>query len=316
MAATSAVHTLHPLLEVHMTLTKPAAEYVKKLALYGAIATSATMAIVIAPWPLKFLPQLILGAMFVHGLELQHEMMHQRHFGKRWGDAIGFLLGLPMFIEFTEYRLSHSHHHRAVGTPEDDEEAPAYSLVPRQAVGSFCLDLLLLDHYWSILQNAGWAAIGNTEAIRQEMGNSGKHAPKLAIQRITRGYRVMLLVLLVAIALSGVAHTDIFIQLWLVPLLFAGPIHALVELPEHWGCSTTSTDIMVNTRTIVPSRFADWYTNGNCWHVEHHCKPAMPMADLPVLHTTLQPQMQCLSRGYLAFYQEFFTALLQRRQLA
>ncbi|MEO1298588.1 MAG: fatty acid desaturase, partial [Cyanobacteria bacterium J06636_16] len=197
-----------------MTLTKPVADYLKKLALYGAIATSAAIVIVIAPWPLKLLPQLILGAMFVHGLELQHEMVHQRYFGKRWGDAIGFLLGLPMFIEFTEYRFTHSHHHRAVGTP-DDEEAPSYESGQLKALGSFVLDLSLLGHYQSILQNAIWGVMGNTEAIRHAMGNSGKTAPPMAMQLIMRGYRVMVLVLLGAIALAVIEHTDVFIQLWL-----------------------------------------------------------------------------------------------------
>ena len=299
-----------------MTLTKPAADYLKKLALYSAIATSAAIAIALAPGPLKLVPQLILGALFVHGLELQHEMVHQRHFGKRWGDALGFLLGLPMWIEFTEYRLTHSHHHRAVGTPEDDEEAPAYDSGRLTALCSFVLDLALLGHYWRILRKAIWGVIGNTDALRQAMGNSGKTAPQRAIQLIMRGYRVLVLVLLGAVALSVIEHTDVLIQLWLVPVLLAGPIHVLVELPEHWGCRTTSTDIMVNTRTIVPSRFADWFTNGNCWHVEHHCKPAMPMADLPALHTTLHPQIQCLNVGYIGFYQEFFKALFQRRQVA
>ncbi|MEM9007345.1 MAG: fatty acid desaturase [Cyanobacteria bacterium P01_F01_bin.86] len=295
-----------------MTLTKLAADYLKKLVLYGAIAITAMMAIMLVPWPLKLLPQLILGAMFVHGLELQHEMVHQRHFGKRWGDAIGFLLGLPMFVEFTEYRLTHSHHHRAVGTSEDDEAPPTYESGELHALGSFILDLLLVDHYRSILQNAIGSVLGNTQTIRHGIGSSGKTAPPMTIHLIMRGYQVMVLVLLGAIAFSVVVQTDMFLQLWLIPFLFAGPIHALVELPEHWGCSTISTDIMVNTRTIVPNQFADWFTNGNCWHVEHHYKPAMPMADLPTLHRTLQPQIQCLNIGYITFYQEFFRTLLRR----
>ena len=299
-----------------MTLTKPAADYLKKLALYSTIVISAAVAILLTPWPLKLLPQLILGAMFVHGIELQHEMVHQRHFGKLWGDLIGFVLGLPMLVEFTEYRLTHSHHHRVVGTPEDDEQAPAYESGQLMALLSFALDLVMLGHYWEILQNAFWGMMGNTTAIRHAMGHTGKVAPAAAMRLITRGYRVIVLAVLGAIALSFALHTNWFVQLWLIPLLFAGPIHVLVELPEHWGCSTTSTDIMINTRTIVPSPFADWFTNGNCWHVEHHCKPAMPMAGLPTLHTTLQPQIKCLNLGYKDFYQEFLTTLLQSQQVA
>lgn len=295
-----------------MTLTQPAADYLRKLAIYGAIAAIALTGILLAPWPWKLLPQLVLGAMFAHGVELEHEMIHQRHFGKRWGDAIGFLLGLPMLVEFTRYRITHSYHHRAVGTP-DDEESFAYNFAQLGAPLSFALHLSMVSHYRNVLNNLGHAILGNTTAIRQGMGNAGKTAPPAAVQRILRGYRVMALVILAAIALSLALHTTLFVQVWLLPLLFAGPIHALIELPEHWGCHTDSPDMMVNTRTIRPSRLADWFTNGNCWHVEHHYKPAMPMADLPQLHDQIAPQIKFLNCGYGEFYRAFWMALWHPR---
>ena len=99
-----------------MTLTKPAGNYLKKLILYSVISISSIAAIIVLPWPLKLLPQLVLGAMFAHGVELEHEMIHQRHFGSRWGDAIGYILGFPMLVEFSRYRVTHCYHHRDVGT--------------------------------------------------------------------------------------------------------------------------------------------------------------------------------------------------------
>jgi fatty acid desaturase len=251
-----------------------------------------------------------LGGMFAHGVELTHEMIHQRHFGKRWGDAIGFFLGLPMFVEFTRYRITHSYHHRAVGTP-DDEESFAYDFARLGAPLSFALHLSMVSHYNSVLRNLSHALVGNTGAIRQRMGNSGKTAPQAAIQRVMRGYQLMALVTVGAIALSLGLQTTVFLQLWLVPLCFASPIHALVELPEHWGCHTHSPDIMVNTRTILPSPFADWFTNGNCWHVEHHYKPALPMGDLPKLHREIAPHIKFLNFGYGEFYRGFLRALFQ-----
>lgn len=293
-----------------MTLSTPAADYLKKLAIYGMTATVAIAAILLTPWPWTLLSQLILGAMFAHGVELQHEMIHQRHFGKRWGDTIGFLLGLPMFVELTRYRITHSYHHRAVGTP-DDEESFSYDFEQLAAPLSFLLHLSMFSHYRMVLQNIEYAMLGNYGAIRDAMGNSGKTVPQVAINKIVRGYRVMALVVLGAIALSVLSRTAIVIQIWLIPLVFANPIHALVELPEHWGCYTDSSDIMLNTRTILPSRFADWFTNGNCWHVEHHSKPAMPMADLPAIHGAIAPQIKFLDNGYSEFYRKFFTALWQ-----
>ena len=292
-----------------MTLSKPAADYLQKLALYGAIAAASVTAILLLPWPLKLLPQAVLGAMFAHGVELEHEMIHQRHFGKRWGEAIGFLLGLPLLVEFTRYRISHSYHHRAVGTPHD-EESFSYDFGRLGAPLSFALHLTMLSHYRSVAHNISAAVRGDTAALRRRLGQAGKTAPPAAIAHIVRGYRVMGALVVGAIALSLLLQTSLWVELWLVPLVFAGPIHALIELPEHWGCVTDSPDMMVNTRTILPSRFADWFTNGNCWHVEHHYKPAMPMADLPQLHAAIAPQIKYLNYGYGEFYRGFFAALL------
>ncbi|MEM9770773.1 MAG: fatty acid desaturase [Cyanobacteria bacterium P01_D01_bin.73] len=298
-----------------MTLTKPAADFLKKLGLYWGIGTAAVVATLLLPWHLKLIPQFVLGAMFAHGVELEHEMIHQRHFGKRWGDGIGFLLGLPMLVEFSRYRVTHCYHHRAVGTP-DDEESFSYDFGQLGAPVSFLLHLSMVSHYIGVVKNMAYALVGNRDRIRERMGNAGKTAARSAVRQIMRGYCVMAGLLVGAIALSIVLKSGLLIQLWLIPLIFANPIHALVELPEHWGCDTTSTDMMVNTRTITPSAFAYWFTNGNCWHVEHHYRPALPMADLPELHGEIAPQIQFSNHGYGEFYLQFFAALFKSQKLA
>jgi fatty acid desaturase len=294
---------------VSVTLSTSTASFLKKLAIYGAIAAVTTPCILLFPFPFKLLFQFVLGVMFAHGVELSHEMIHQKHFGRRWGGAIGFLLGLPMGVEFTRYSITHSYHHRAVGTP-DDEESFSYDFSKLRAPLSFLLHLSMLSHYSMVGRNLLNSLLGQEAAIRASMGHAGTTAPRWAIAHVVRGYRVMALLLLTMALLTIVLQTSIFIYLWLIPLLFAGPVHALIELPEHWGCQRETTDMMANTRTILPSRFADWLTNGNCWHVEHHCKPALPMADLPKLHEAIAPQIKYLSLGYGEFYREFFTALL------
>lgn len=293
-----------------MTLSRHTVNYLYKLILYGAIVTLCIFAIMVCPDYFKLLPQLILGAMFAHGIELEHEMIHQRHFGKRWANAIGFLLGLPMFVEFTRYYFTHSYHHRAVGTL-DDEESFSYNVGLLGAPLSFVWHLSMLNYWGNVFKNLCYALMGNSDAIRHNMGKSGETAPEPAIQLVLRGYRVMGGILLGAIIFSLFFHATLFLQIWLVPLVFASPIHILLELPEHWQCDIDSTDIMSNTRTILPSRFADWFTNGNCWHVEHHYKPAIPMGDLPQLHEEIASQIKFFNFGYCKFYQEFFIALFK-----
>ncbi|WP_448596376.1 fatty acid desaturase [Thermoleptolyngbya sp.] len=299
-----------------MTLSVSTASFLKKLAIYGAIAAVTISCILLFPQPFKLPFQFVLGVMFAHGVELSHEMIHQKHFGRRWGGAIGFLLGLPLGVEFTRYSITHSYHHRAVGTP-DDEESFSYDFGRLGAPLSFLLHLSMLSHYCTVAHGLLNSLLGNEAAIRDRMGPAGKTAPHRAIARVMRGYRIMALLLFAVVLLSLALRTTAFIHLWLIPLLFAGPVHALIELPEHWGCQRDTTDMMVNTRTILPSRFADWLTNGNCWHVEHHYKPSLPMADLPKLHEAIAPQIKYLNLGYGEFYREFFIALLgQGRSLS
>lgn len=291
-----------------MTLSVSTASFLKKLAIYGAIAAVTIPCILLFPFPFRLLFQFVLGVMFAHGVELSHEMIHQKHFGRQWGGAIGFLLGLPMGVEFTRYSLTHSYHHRAVGTPED-EESFSYDFGKLSAPLSFLLHLSMLSHYCTVARSLLNSLLGHEAAIRISMGPAGTTAPRWAIANVMRGYRVMALLLFGIGLITAVLQTPVFVHLWLVPLLFAGPVHALIELPEHWGCQRDTTDMMVNTRTILPSRFADWLTNGNCWHVEHHYKPALPMADLPRLHEAIAPQIKYLNLGYGEFYREFFTEL-------
>ncbi|MFQ3629601.1 MAG: fatty acid desaturase, partial [Cyanobacteriota bacterium] len=123
-----------------MILSVSTASFLKKLAIYGVIAAITIPCILLFPFPFKLPFQFVLGVMFAHGVELSHEMIHQKHFGRRWGGAIGFLLGLPMGVEFTRYSITHSYHHRAVGTP-DDEESFSYDFGKLGAPLSFLLHL-------------------------------------------------------------------------------------------------------------------------------------------------------------------------------
>lgn len=286
--------------------------FYRKLAVYGALVIGFGTLTVLLPWPLKLLAQLGLGAMFAHGIELEHELIHQRHFGGGWQRWVGTALGLPLLVDFTRYRATHLHHHRALGTP-DDEESFAYDFEQLATPAGFVPHLSMVGHYRAVLQRMGMALRGDRPALRADMGKSGGKLTVARLAEIQQGYWVFAGAIVLAVAFSLAFHSTLALQLWTMPLLFASPIHALIELPEHWGCKPDSTDPFVNSRTIQPSRFMDWFTNGNCWHVEHHARPALPMHALPGLHTSHTAQIKHLNYGYGDFLVQFWVALGQQR---
>ncbi|MBH8566463.1 fatty acid desaturase [Nostoc sp. CENA67] len=113
--------------------------------------------------------------------------------------------------------------------------------------------------------------------------------------------------------LSVALQTSFFLDVWLLPLLLgAAPIHALIELPEHLGCNSSTTNLFKNTRTIRTNKFVEWFTNGNNWHVEHHENPAVPMEYLRERHKQLAPKIEYLEPSYREFYRKFFRDLISR----
>ncbi len=298
-----------------MKTQSPAWNFPQKLLLYAVLVLGFAAVTVVLPWPYKLMPQLLLGAMFAHGVELEHELIHQKHFSGRWRRLVGTALGLPMLVDFTRYRVTHSHHHRALGTPED-EESFAYNFDQLATPLGLLTHLSMLGHYRSVLKRIGMAMRGDRAALQADMGKAGRHLSAQRLSGIHQGYLIFAGAIGLAVGFSVVGQTTLFLQLWAIPLLLASPIHALIELPEHWGCQPNTTAITVNTRTILPSRFMDWFTNGNCWHVEHHTKPAMPMQQLPILHHSLAPSIKYLNHGYREFYQEFLAALVSQKQRA
>jgi fatty acid desaturase len=135
-------------------------------------------------------------------------------------------------------------------------------------------------------------------------------------RRIQHDYQIMAAALVVAVLLSFVFHTYIILELWLLPLLISwGPVHALIELPEHWGCDRPSADVFANTRSIKANRLARWFTNNNCNHVGHHYDMSVSMENLPAYEDALSQQhaFKFNERTYWYFYVRFFKYLYTGR---
>lgn len=274
-----------------------------KLYILILLTTIFTIAILLTPGLAKLIPQLLLGAMFAHSLELDHELGHHVHFhNERLNRWVGVVLAMPMLVSHSSYKASHGHHHKALGT-SDDKESFAYSYEQLTTIKGFIHHLLMVNHYWSALRNMRAAVFGELR----------KDVPPHIAWRICNEFRLMLGLIILMLILSVTLQTSFFLDVWLLPLLLgAAPVHALIELPEHLGCDRNTTNVFHNTRTIRTNRFAEWFTNSNNWHVEHHENPAVPIEHLRERHSQLAPKIKHLEPSYREFYMKFLKNLFHR----
>src|ERR1044072_2944831 len=70
----------------------------------------------------SIIPMILLGAMFAHCIELQHQCLHHTAYrSKKWNRFIGVLMGMPSLVSFSDFQYSHMRHPRNLGTPLDKE---------------------------------------------------------------------------------------------------------------------------------------------------------------------------------------------------
>jgi fatty acid desaturase len=248
---------------------------------------------------LSLLGTLVVGAMFVHGVELQHQTLHYTAFrSRRLTEVAGIILGLPMLVSFAGYQASHMRHHRDLGTHANSEffnYGDQYGAGTLSIVKSALLRFTMIAHYRSAISAVYRAVFGLS--FTEERASVG--------QRMRRDYLIMIGTLGVLVTLCLITHSLTALRLWLLPLLLvAGPLHALVEMPEHYHCNTNSREVFENTRTIRANGFLTWFTNGNNFHVEHHLLPTVGVERLQELHERIAPDITHLHTTYYAFFRE------------
>lgn len=242
----------------------------------------------------------LVGLMFAHAAELQHQALHNIGFrNQRANTVAGTVLGIPMLISFAAYRASHLRHHRYLGTPMNREffdYGDQYGEMSKTRLGSVLSWLVrfsMLFHYQLFAANA-WHAL-------RGLPFEGETA---TVSRRIRRDHLLILGLLLASAVVSVLLGNLFVVwLWLLPLVVvAAPVHAAIELPEHYRCKTLDENIFANTRTIRSNWLMTWFTNGNNYHVEHHLMPNMPIERLPELHARVRDQLQHFHPTYLSYF--------------
>lgn len=280
--------------------------FMGKVTILFVLITIFVIAILIVPQPVKLLPQFLLGMMFAHSVELQHELTHHIIFSnERRNRFVAIMLGLPMLVSFSLYKALHGHHHSALGTPED-KETFNYNYEKLTSLKGFILHALMLGHYSEVLENIRASVLGK---LREDVSTQVAH-------RIRNEFRLIACLILLMLVLSVSLQTSIFFNVWLVPLILAaGPVHTLIELPEHLSCENHTTDPFKNTRTIRAGKFLTWYVNGNNYHVEHHVNAALPIHKLAESHNQIASRIEHLEFSYWTFYKKFFQNLFSEKIL-
>jgi fatty acid desaturase len=268
-----------------------------KITLAGVLVAASCAWTLTHGWAASLPAQVLLGITLAHAVELQHQALHGTGFrSARKSRVFGFLLGAPMLVSYSRYRALHLLHHRYLGTDKDTEFFD-YSSSDRLTIGTLLASAFnvrrwldaLLDILRSVSPNAQYDEVITDPAVHR---------------RIRNEYRAMLAFLVGLGVLSWWLGSPFIIILWLVPLLFAEPVHFLIELPEHTFCDRTTQDVLKNTRSIRGGWFSFWLTNGNNFHVEHHMRMGTPINKLPQLHEATVNHIENYSRTYGEFYRE------------
>ncbi|MER5889950.1 fatty acid desaturase [Streptomyces sp. NPDC001941] len=237
----------------------------------------------------------LLAAVYTHMVELQHQCLHHSAFtSPRPHRPVGVALGLPLLVSYTHYRVRHLQHHKHLGTPQDSE----FFGFDTRAPLTWGMLLRGAFDYGRLLTVA-------REVARSWRGTWAYDAGEISERRrreVVAEYRWMVLPVLAAAGLAVAGYGGQVLELWLLPLLVAAPMHFFLELPEHILCDTETTDVLRNTRTIKGSWFSTWYTNGNNLHVEHHAAMTVAINRLRERHEEVSRLAVHVERSYPVFY--------------
>ena len=278
--------------------------FVIKLVIIVALTATFISITLLIPSSLWIIPSLFLGLVYAHGVELQHQCLHNTAFRNRaLNRGVGVFLGLPSFVSYSDYQNSHMKHHRLLGTPED-KEFFNYSYQKLTSVPALIPHFWMVRHYRDVFFFICKSLAGIL--VRE------KDATLKMAKKIRSEYQLMAIFSLIMIAITIAFQTPLFLKLWLIPFLVAVPAHALIELPEHIGCNTKVPNVLENTRTIKASKLAVWFVDGNNYHVEHHWLPGVPNNKFPQLHTHVLPKIEYLEDSYWSFYRKFFQNLAKK----
>lgn len=271
-----------------------------KLVLAAAIIIATSAGMLSGSPPLVLLGMFVQGAIYVHLLELQHSVLHLHAFSSpKLSRVVGFLLGLPLFVSYSQYQYVHMGHHKWLGTKQNTETF-SYQDGKLNSLAGFVRGMLDYSRLTLVLQRIYRSFAGG-------LISDGKNPVMEA--RIRQEHQLFGIALAVAILVSLLLPHAWPVMLWLLPLLFAEPVHFVMALPDHFGLPAhKNPNVFENTRTIKGTWFSHWYTNYSTLHMAHHYNMHVPIENMPELQRLLESQIPQSSRN--ESYPEFYLQVI------
>ena len=284
---------------------KRPALFTAKFGLAVAAIAACWLGVGLVPrWWMVLIAVPVLGLLYAHLVELQHECLHEHAYHRRSANRlVGFLCGVPMASSYWHYKYEHLRHHAFLGTPVN-QEFFNYRFRGLDSVGGFLRSCFHLGRYLDVAANIGRGLVGRTNP---------KVTKPVAARRIRQEYQAFAVLLAAAVAVTVLTRSPYLAFVWVIPtLLVAEPVHFMIELPEHFGLNTqTDPNVLSNTRTVHGSRLAKWFTNGNDLHTAHHFHQGVPMAQVPKVHELIADQVETVEASYWSFYRKVMTGALR-----
>lgn len=255
--------------------TRPAWNFVA--AFFPAMWAAAVVSIAIWPyWPVRVAGYVIAGAA-IHAMavlthEASHYSMFRSHFLDRW---VGFLMGAPVFLSHTAYRVLHGDHHRFTRDEGDPDE---FLNVSKNKV-------LVTVLFYS------WLVIGTPVYLI--------HVTATAMIRGTWRDRIDVIVeyvLLIAMFVGAFllarhyGRLDLILHGWALPMVVGMVFGNVRSWAEH--AMTKPGDPLTRTRTVTSTRLVSFLMCNLNYHLEHHLCPGIPWYNLPKMHALLKEEYE------------------------
>ena len=274
----------------------------KHLAVQIACTTAsaaATTVLAAADHPARWLAVSILGVCVLSFFPLLHEAGHSTAFASRRANEVGTWLGALFMLQApTFFREFHWEHHRSTQDQESDPEissAPAlldgYPRDPITYAFLACGQFLMVGKLGftiacALLPSRVWSAI--FPFVREDRRRRVAWESRAALV-VFAGFGALCILVVPGGAFALIA--------WPIAHLLLG----FYLMPEHTGLPNDGTQVH-RTRTVLTP---DW-VRGVMWnmpyHAEHHAYPGVPYHALPSLHERMAPDLEHVSKGYVAFH--------------
>ena len=240
---------------------------------------------------------LCLGIVLVFFFPAMHEASHHTAFSSRWlNHSVTHLVGLLLFLPPRWFTLFHLAHHQHT---HDKDRDPELSGGKPQTSAQYLVTMTGLPV---------WKAQITALLVNAAGRNCDEYVPDAQKAPIRYEARFMILIYGLILALSFFTQSLAALTFWLVPILLGQPALRAYLLAEHTGCEHSS-DMMINSRTVLTS----WPVRMLAWnmpfHAEHHCFPAIPFHRLPQFHQFSRQHIRNLSPGYTTFHKQYLSEI-------